>query len=69
MNTWIVIVCKGLRWAVSWSLYCLGHLVSLPMRRWGHLYPIYNKLMLWSDSVQSDMEQGPWRDAQGSSLD
>jgi len=69
MNIWIVIVCKGLRWCASWSLYWLGHLASVPMRRWGHLYLIYNRLMLWSDSVQGDMEHGPWHDVQDSSSD
>ena len=69
MNTWIVIVYRGLRWSASWSLYWLGHLVSVPMRRWGHLYPVYNKLMVWSVSVQGDMEQGPWNDVQDSPSD
>ena len=69
MNTWIVIVYRGLRWSASWSLYWLGHLMSVPMRGWGHLYPIYHKLMLWSVSVQGDMKQGPWDDAQDSSSD
>ena len=69
MNTWIVIVCRGLVWSGRWSLYWLGHLVSVPMRRWGYLYPIYNRLMLWSDLVQGDMEQGLWDDVQSSSLD
>ena len=55
-----ILICGGLRWFGSWSLYWLGHLVSLPMRRWGHLYPIYNGLMPRSVSIQGDMEQGPW---------
>ena len=53
MKTWIVIVCGGLRWSGGWSLYWLGHLVSMPMRRWGSLYPIYNRLMLWSDGPRA----------------
>lgn len=48
------------RWLASWLLHWLGHLVSMPMRRWGHLYPLYSRLMLWSLSIQGDAEQGPW---------
>lgn len=53
----------ALRSAASWSLYGVGHLVSLPMLRWdlAVLYPLYNALMLASVDIQGDFEQGPWR--------
>ena len=56
-------VCNYLRWSASWALYWVGHLVSIPMTRWGHLYYVYNPLMLWSCCVQGDTERGPWRRA------
>ena len=39
---------------VSEVLFALGHWVSLPMCRfdWAWLYPVYNKLMIWSSDVQ-----------------
>ena len=48
------------RWFGSWLPYWLGHLVSMPMRRCGRLYPLYSRLMLWSLSIQGDAKQGPW---------
>jgi hypothetical protein len=55
---------------LSWILYWLGDKVSLVLNlvpdqgkisasAIGILYPIYNKLMLWSSDVQADGE-GPW---------
>ena len=53
-----------MRWALSWVLYRLGDAVSRPMERWElyRLYPIYNRLMCWSDDVQG-AGPGPWKSA------
>ena len=45
---------KAIGWLVSWSLYWIGDMVSRLMNfdsMWW-LYPVYNKLMLWSLLVQ-----------------
>ena len=53
-----------MRWALSWMLYLVGDLLSKPMIRfdWAWLYPAYNTVMGWSDSVQGD-GPGPWKKA------
>lgn len=47
-----------LRSALSWLLFLLGDAVSLLMvgRLGEWLYPVYNRLMLWSDALM------PWED-------
>lgn len=43
-----------LAWPIGWTLWGAGHLVSKLMHMGeplGRLYPIYNRLMLWSCSV------------------
>lgn len=57
---------KVVGYVVSWILFWLGDIVSRPMNwvecMWW-LYPAYNKLMLWSSSVQDwSGANGPWRD-------
>ena len=42
---------SAFRTALSWLLYCLGDGLSRFMRLWnplGRLYPVYNRLMVWS---------------------
>ena len=42
------------RTALSWLLYCLGDGLSRLIQLWnplGRLYPIYNRLMLWSAAL------------------
>lgn len=53
---------RALRSTASWSLYGLGHLVSIPMLRWdlAFLYSLYRALMLASADIQGDSKQGPW---------
>lgn len=55
---------KSIGCVVSWTLYWLGDAVSRPMNwfEWAWwLYPVYNKLMLWSSSVQDwNGGCGPW---------
>ena len=60
---------KRIRWLGSWSLYWLGHFVSMPMMRWelDWLYPLYNQLMLYSGSIQRD-GKGPWRPARSGAV-
>lgn len=55
-----------MRWLASWTLYLMGDLVwrifyvwtGIGMGSWP-VYQTYNRLMLWSDSVQGD-GRGPW---------
>lgn len=54
---------KAIGWLVSWTLYWLGDIVSRPMNFdcmfW--LYPVYNRLMLWSSQVQDWAgNKAPW---------
>ena len=46
---------KIIGWPVAHLLYLLGDLVSRLMNRWdgvfGVLYPVYNRLMVWSCDV------------------
>ena len=53
---------RALRATASWSPYGLGHLVSIPMLRWNlaFLYSVYRALILASEDIQGDSEQGPW---------
>jgi hypothetical protein len=49
-------------WLISWALFWSGDAVSRVMNLaepFGHLYPIYNRLMLWSDRIQGE-GPGPW---------
>lgn len=52
-----------MRWTLSWICYWLGDAVSRVMNLsdWlgGTLYPIYNRLMIWSNRLQGD-GPGPW---------
>lgn len=45
---------KIIGYLVSWLLYWLGDLISYPMNYfdWSWLYPLYNRLMLSSCSIQ-----------------
>jgi hypothetical protein len=45
---------KFLARCVSEILYYIGHWISFPMSwfDWHWIYPIYNKIMLWSSAVQ-----------------
>ena len=54
-----------IRWGVSWCLYALGHVASLPMVAWdwAFLYPLYNRLMAASADLQGDGARGPWQQA------
>lgn len=51
-----------MRWIVSWTVFGLGHLVSLVMDRCDRcgLYPIYSWLMHESVLIQGD-GPGPWK--------
>ena len=53
---------RAFRSTASWSLYGLGHVVSIPMLRWdlAFLYSLYRALMLASAHIQGESEQGPW---------
>lgn len=54
-----------LRLALSWALWALGHLLSVPMARWdwAWLHSPYSRLMLASLRVQGVVQGGPWRRA------
>ena len=55
---------KIIGYTLSWTLYGLGDLVSKPMHlTYGYwLYPVYNRLMIWSYDVQDwSSTDGPWR--------
>lgn len=56
---------KVIAWLISWILYWIGHLVSIPMNKaevFGHLYPLYNRLMIWSFDVQRWAgNETPWK--------
>jgi hypothetical protein len=45
---------KILGYILGWILYGLGDLISRPMQwfDWVWIYPIYNRLMLWSNDIQ-----------------
>lgn len=48
---------------LSYILYYIGHILSIPMNWTGlaWIYPIYNRLMLWSYDIQEATEcNGPW---------
>ena len=54
---------------LSWILFLVGDLVSKVMHLTedlGHLYPLYNKLMIWSVNVQdfagNKSPWSPWED-------
>lgn len=56
---------KVIAWLISWLLYWAGHLTSVIMHSadvFGYLYPLYNRLMIWSFSVQCWADnESPWR--------
>lgn len=55
---------KTLAFWLSITLFTLGDLVSKPMIKfdWSWLYPMYNKLMLWSVGLQRRYKcVGPWQ--------
>jgi hypothetical protein len=59
---------KLIGYILSWTFYWLGDLVSKPMHylNWWWLYPVYNRLMIWSYDVQEWAGNlGPWRDSNG----
>lgn len=53
---------KVIAWPLMWSLFWLGHGVSrIMVGRLGHLYPLYNWLMLKSSELQDwSGLKGPW---------
>jgi len=59
---------KLIGYILSWTLYWLGDLVSKPMHwTYGYwLYPVYNRLMIWSTDVQDwSGADGPWGEVNG----
>ena len=48
----------------AWTLWAVGHLISIPMCQFdalAWLYPTYNRLMLWSGDLQDwSGRHGPW---------
>jgi len=59
---------KLIGYILSWTLYWLGDFISKPMHYfdWGCLYPVYNRLMIWSADAQDWSEcNGPWRKVNG----
>ena len=60
---------KVISWTLSWLFYWLGDAVSRPMEWFDcmfWLYPVYNKLMIWSYNLQVwGGDLGPWRDCNG----
>lgn len=51
------------RVAIAWLLYGIGDALSkLPGRLSQYWYPVYNRLMCWSDDLQGDDKRGPWED-------
>jgi hypothetical protein len=54
---------KLVGYIVSWILFWIGDLLSKPMHyiNWWWLYPVYNRLMIWSADVQDwSSANGPW---------
>jgi hypothetical protein len=55
---------KFLAWIVSWFLYGVGHLVSIPMYKlpkiFGWLYPVYNQTMHYSLVVNDKNDLNVW---------
>ena len=45
---------KIMGYILSWTLYWLGDFISKPMHYfdWACLYPVYNRLMIWSADAQ-----------------
>ena len=59
---------KLIGYILSWTLYWLGDFVSKPMHwTYGYwLYPVYNRLMIWSTDVQDWSGcDGPWGEVNG----
>jgi hypothetical protein len=59
---------KFIGYVVSWTLYWLGDLISKPMNYldWYWLYPVYNRLMIYSADVQDwSGANGPWGECNG----
>ena len=59
---------KIIGYILSWTLYWLGDLASKPMHYfdWGWIYPVYNRLMIWSTDVQDwSGADGPWGEVNG----
>lgn len=52
-----------IRGLVAYTLYGVGHLVSLAMHmKYGYwLYPLYNYLMCTSYDIQGLSTKGPWK--------
>jgi hypothetical protein len=57
---------RYLRWLLAWTLYGVGCMVCqlTEWLRWrvasDLLYPVYNRLMLWSCETQGPCGFGPW---------
>ena len=53
---------RALGSTASWSLYGVGHLVSIPMLRWdlAVLYPLSRAVMLAVGDIQGESGPGPW---------
>ena len=54
---------KIMGYILSWTLYWLGDFISKPMHYfdWACLYPVYNRLMIWSADAQDWSGcNGPW---------
>lgn len=48
---------------LAWLLYYAGALVwkiDSKLTLYGCVYPLYNRLMTWSSSVQGPSDNGPW---------
>jgi len=50
-----------MKYIISLTLYRLGDIISYPMCKWdwAFLYPIYNRLMIWSSDL--DTERRIWK--------
>ena len=55
------------RVVLSWICYWMGDLASRACHRWDAssrvFYPVYHRLMCWSDDLQGDDPRGPWQPA------
>jgi len=59
---------KIMGYILSWTLYWLGDFISKPMHYfdWACLYPVYNRLMIWSADAQDWSGcNGPWGEVNG----
>ena len=47
-----------MRFLAAWIVYAAGDLVGR-FERFGWFYPLYSRLMVWSNRIQDD-GKGPW---------